>query len=183
VDLTEDSQHCGSCGGTCVSSGVDLVCGNVAPGACDCAGDNARCGYQNGSNVCDTATGLCVCDGKTCGRGEVCASSGGRKSHCTCNGSASCAKGQACCLGFGCADLTQTAAHCGACAAIRLPGRRLSLPQRQGLPGRRSWNVRAQRALLLWFGHVPTGRALRSRRRVWVIATLAPRCRHSLMVR
>jgi hypothetical protein len=113
-DLETSSTHCGSCGATCTSGAVNLACGTFVAGTCDCAGDDARCGLP-GQGTCEPTTGLCVCSGGVCARGEICTVAASGAVACSCDGAVACRQGLTCCVGQGCADLSASAEHCGAC--------------------------------------------------------------------
>jgi hypothetical protein len=75
TDTKIESANCGSCGNDCSKQGGDsgLSC---SAGICGCSGDK-QCEIGGGANgTCDTATGLCACDGTTCAPGEACHKSG-----------------------------------------------------------------------------------------------------------
>jgi hypothetical protein len=115
VDTRTDPAHCGSCASTCHGVGSQLVCGHVAPGICDCAGNDVLCGGLGTASACEASSGRCVCGGRTCATGEICRGDSSGASVCSCDQVQTCSPGLTCCQGVGCVELRQRADHCGAC--------------------------------------------------------------------
>ena len=114
TNATSTTAHCGGCDNDCSNQGYSggFVCQNMA---CRCT-TNAQCkGGGNGTVTCDTAAGVCICEGSTCRPGESCIKSGPDQV-CRCNGGAGCGANQVCCDNpAGCKDLMTDSTSCGAC--------------------------------------------------------------------
>lgn len=116
------NESCGSCNNSCsLQGGIsdDFECdkGPASQKFCGCSGNN-ECRLAGTSGTCNSATGLCSCNGLVCRPSEVCLLVNGTDA-CSCNGGPACAVGESCCqTPAACKNLTTDSGNCGACGHV-----------------------------------------------------------------
>ncbi len=108
-------QHCGACSNRCDLAGSTLACEVIVQPTCSCAGDDSRCGSDPAEARCAAATGLCLCNGVECARGEICRPDSKGVATCSCDGASTCSAQRVCCQGRGCVNPQTDELNCGAC--------------------------------------------------------------------
>jgi hypothetical protein len=122
LDVSANDANCGGCGNDCGAQGAlssPFACVNMR---CACTSAEQCRTAGGGSVTCDSAAGVCACEGSPCQPGEACTRSGGPQI-CSCNNGSACAQGQVCCqTPAGCKDVMNDPENCGACGRACAPG-------------------------------------------------------------